>query len=99
MKNIKAIIFTAMAAATLGLTAPQAAKAGGIYRNNNGGGAVIINRNGRFYGPRGNNYGPPYSADADLSKAHRYLCTWLLRSCCLRPLLMIHSSFHWHQSD
>ena len=60
MKNVKAIIFTAMAAATLGLTAPQAAKAGGIYWNNNGGSAVIINRNGRFYGPRGNNYGPAY---------------------------------------
>lgn len=67
MNNVKALIFTAMAAATLGLTAPQAANAGGIYWNNNGGGAVVINRGGRYYGPHGYNYGPTYYG------GHRYV--------------------------
>ena len=60
MKNVKAFVLAAVAAATLGITGAPAAKAGGVYFNGNGSGGVVVNR-GYYYGPRGYyNVGPRY---------------------------------------
>ena len=60
MNNVKALLITAVTAASLGLAAPQTAKAGGVYVNGHGGGAVVVNGGRRYYGQGGYYQAPAY---------------------------------------
>ena len=84
-------IGTAIAALGLAITAVPEAKAGGVYWNNNGG-CVVVNR-GTTYGPRGYyNYVPQLLRRSRCRRRSQWcLCSRLLRSRWMRPLLIYRS--------